>query len=805
MIPIIADAMGFSFQGADLDDPKAQLLNHLQDKRMLLLLDNLEQLLQEPGIEFLSELLAAAPGVKLLVTSREPLNLGHEWVFEVAGLPVPVETADEAMAEETSVELFLQRARRAHARFSATAADYPAIVRICQLAGGVPLAIELAAAWVRTLTCEEIARELQNGPDLLAAPARDLPARHASMRAVFDHSWKLLSPHEQAVLARLSVFRGGFDREAAGRVAGASLQVLSALTAKSLVRRSAAGRYDLHELIRQYAGLYLQADPAADDDARRRHYDCYLDLVEAAAPHLKTGAQLEWLHRLEQEHDNLRAGLEWSLTTPHLGSALALRLAAALHRFWLMGSFYQEGCGYLRRALDLDGGLAPPAMPEHIQDSAAWQARAQALLALGLLENSLAHHAVAHALADQAAIIFRKLDDRQGLAEALIIMGQALHWQGDAALGQALVEEARELFQAVGDRWNAARALFYLGADLADPGGDLAGQRLLAESAAILDELGDRFVSGRLRIALGILAFTRGEYASALSEFARSLEIARELRDPWGIADSLMNCGCVLRVQGGFEDAGARFSEALWVYEQWGRGPWCADALCALAENEMDQGNLAAAASCLEKAAAFVMPSENKWLHVLVTYFQGLLAFYRGQVAVALELLEQSASLAHGGQFKPDLSRALLTLARAVALCGETERARRLNGEALALFARSGSKLGIAMSLESFARLALPEKAGRAARLLGTAESIRSLIGAPLPPVERPAYEETVEILRQRLGPRAFEEARECGRLERSEDVAEEIMAAFKSGQHLTPESPPGPIRPRRRNAIGST
>ena len=198
IVPVLADAVGFAFSSASAADPKAQLFSYLKEKQALLLLDNLEQLLAEPGIELLADLLVAAPRVTLLATSRESLGLQGEWVFEVQGLPIPDADGAEQHTPDTSAELFLQRARRVRVGFTAGPDDFPAIVRICQLVDGMPLGIELAAAWVRTLSCNEIAREIERGLDFLSVSARDLPARHRSMRADFDPSWQLLSEEEQA-------------------------------------------------------------------------------------------------------------------------------------------------------------------------------------------------------------------------------------------------------------------------------------------------------------------------------------------------------------------------------------------------------------------------------------------------------------------------------------------------------------------------------------------------------------------------------------------------------------------------------
>ena len=210
IVPVIADAVGFAFQSTGPADPKTQLFSHLKEKQALLLTDNLEHLLSEPGIELLAELLANAPQVKLLATSRESVALQGEWVYEVQGLPIPESGRAEESAQDTSVELFLQRARRAHVGFNATPEDYPAIVRICQLVEGMPLAIELAAAWVRTLCCDEMVREIERGLGFLSVSTRDLPARHRSMRAVFDQSWKLLQKRNRESCFGFPCSREGF-------------------------------------------------------------------------------------------------------------------------------------------------------------------------------------------------------------------------------------------------------------------------------------------------------------------------------------------------------------------------------------------------------------------------------------------------------------------------------------------------------------------------------------------------------------------------------------------------------------------
>ena len=266
VISAIANAIKFTFFGPS--DPKEYLLSYLHEKQMLLVLDNLEQLLLENPLEaniadLLIEILQQAPGIKLLVTSREALNLQEEWLFEVQGLAFPETAQMEGFEEFDAVTLFVQRARRAFPKFTLSEENRAEIAHICRLVEGMPLAIELAATWMRTLSPAEIAVEIESSLDFLSTTVRDLPERHRSMRVVFDRSWQMLSPQEQQVLRNLSVFRGGFQRQAAEQVAGATLSILSTLVNRTLLRRAAAGRYDLHELVRQYSAAQLASEPQA--------------------------------------------------------------------------------------------------------------------------------------------------------------------------------------------------------------------------------------------------------------------------------------------------------------------------------------------------------------------------------------------------------------------------------------------------------------------------------------------------------------------------------------------------------------
>jgi predicted ATPase/DNA-binding SARP family transcriptional activator len=769
-IPAIAGAIHLYFYGPN--DPKVQFLNYLCEKQMLLILDNVEQLLTEGSpqavfVELILEILRRAPGVKLLVTSREVLNLQEEWVFEVGGLTFPEAQQTERLDEYAAVALFIQRARHASPGFAFNEAGLAGIAHICRLVEGMPLAIELAATWLRTLSPAEIAQEIEGSLDVLSASLRDLPERHRSMRVVFDRSWQRLSAKEQQVLAQLSVFRGGFSRQAAEQVAGASLPVLSTLVNRTLLRRAAAGRYQLHVLVRQYSATHLEADPQARAAAQKRHYDCFLALAEAGEQQLKGRSQLEWLGRLEQERDNLRVALEWALERDQVAlgdDELALRLSGALRWFWRMCGHFHEGISWLTKSLQQ--------RPE-----GRTVARAVALSGKSTLTYALGDLGAACRLAEESATICRELGDQRGLAEALSFIGIALVWQGEANLGQARLEEALAICREAGDRWGEARALHWLGGYLANYGGDPTGRAMLERSAAILEDLGEKFVLAGVVTSLGSVDVGLGDYAAARARFEHGLAIAREIKHPRGMANAIINLGCVCRIVGDYSVAQSHLEEALQVHQEHGRSIWEADALYALVENALSQGDLATARFRLQAASNRLGTFENKWLQMQVCYFRGLLAHYEGDAVAAAMLLEETTALAREGQYRPVLARSLVALGRVRRTLGQVLPASELLMEGLELSRALGHKLGIANAIEELGAVSAVQGDGvQAAMLFSTAHALREGMGAPLPPVDCAAHDSMVAVCRAQLGETAFAEAWAHAAARPFQEVVEEVL-----------------------------
>lgn len=307
LVTTLANSIDMRFFGEQ--PPRVQLLNFLRDRKLLLLIDNFEHLLD--GVDLLSEIVKTAPNVKMLVTSREALNVQEEWLWQVQGLQIPENVHVGSIENFSAVRLFVERACRVRADFR-LANQENQVVHICRLVEGMPLALELAASWTKALSCDEIANELQRGIDFLKTNVRNMPERHRSMQAVFDQSWRMLTEAERAVFPKLSVFRGGFRHEAAEAVAGASLQTLAGLVDKSFLRVSQTGRHEIHELMRQYGEEQLNVE--ANDALHDCHCSYYARFLHEQEIKLRGRDQIIALDQIAEELDNIRVCWRWIIS-----------------------------------------------------------------------------------------------------------------------------------------------------------------------------------------------------------------------------------------------------------------------------------------------------------------------------------------------------------------------------------------------------------------------------------------------------------------------------------------------------------
>jgi len=615
--------------------------------------------LADPGIELLADLLANSSQLKLLATSRESLGLQGEWVFEVKGLPIPKRGQEKESVQNTSVELFLQRARRAHVGFNVMAEDYPSIFRICQMVDGMPLGIELAAAWVRTLACEDIANQIERGLDFLNVSARDLPARHHSMRAVFDHSWKLLTEEEQGVLLRLSVFKGGFQHEAAEQVAGAKLSALSTLVTKSLVRRSGDHRYDMHELIRQFAAEQLSNRPEERVATRVRHARFYLTYFGQADVRLRSSAQRETLTELTAEMDNFRAAWEWEISSGEF--ALVKGTMRTLTLLYDSRGWYQEGIDTLDRAaavLETNHG-GPPL------ERTAQTTLGHILATRSMLVSRLGQYEQARVGLERSLDILRPLNELSVMVEPLYSLGEVMELTGDYAKALELYSEGLEVATAIGDRWFAALCLTCriglvgITQMIVEPEVTYEGmQSVVSEWRAIGDP---RFTAIGLN-SLYWSALRLGRYEEARAALEESIELSISVGDRWALGFAYRGLGIIAQVQGEHAKAVGMFRKGLDTFTEIGVRQDVARALADMSRSVLALGNDAEA--------------ERGWRESL------RIAMETGGIFIALEALVGLASLqAKHGDIEHALELVLIVLDHPVITHETRKRATQLRDQ----------------------------------------------------------------------------------------------------------------------------
>ena len=573
----LANALGLTLTSQSED--RAQLLDYLRQKEMLLVLDNVEHVV-DPTADLALKLLETAVQVKLLVTSREYLRLRWETRLPLAGLPTPPAQATEnEIMGCSAVQLFLQVAQRVRPDFTLSKQE-TAVAHLCRVVEGVPLAIELAAALLDRETPGQLLAQVQENLDRLATTLRDVPARHRSLRAVFDHSWALLTQAQQETLARLALFQGGFTANAAAVVAGASPSLLADLAAKSLLqpqtstsanvadgRFAANSRFAMHEVLRHYALEQLQASNAVEA-ATANYAAHFANLLQQAAADLHGPDQTVAARRLWADIDNIQAAWKTAVSTGNL--ALLQAAAPGLSRFFQVAGLFQTGAEAFSAAAD--------ALPD-----------SPPLLHLYRAAFLLEQHEYDAALTAVSAAAKGSLDNPSQQALANLITASARLQQGEAAATQEAAEQALAIAQTAGNQTLEAQAWRLLGRIA-----ELAGNYATAEEAAnkalhIYETTGDPLGLAQSYQALGIIYFRRGANAATKEMLEKALAVQRQV-DPTGLSSArvLVNLGSVTYNLGQQEQARQFFQEALNVLQRSG-----------------DRSTAALAADMLGRMAAF--------------------------------------------------------------------------------------------------------------------------------------------------------------------------------------------------------
>jgi predicted ATPase/DNA-binding XRE family transcriptional regulator len=570
-VTAIADALGIVLYMAS--DRSQQLISYLHERDLLLILDNFEHLALEPScIDLIDDILQGTHKTKIIITSREPLKLQAEWVFEVQGLPLPQHEQLEELETSSAVALFIQRATQASLGFKPTKNDLLSIARICELVEGLPLGIELAAAWVRTLTCPEIANEIQNSLDFLETSARGFPERHRSMRATIEHSWKLLTSDEQRALRQLAIFRGGFTRHAAASVANASLANLSALVSKSLIRHTESGRYDMHELIHQYASEQLQQDKADYDQIQMKHSQYFANLLNERGPALKGAERPMVVSELISDLANLRQAWHWA--SGHQQAKDLSQSADTL--FWLYESRSncREGVPLYRQAVQ---GLQIVEKKLDAQEKWAQQlALGQALSYEGFFlfrqgQQPQGREALKSALAILEKIPVKSvLEVQLALSNAIVFLGTVTSVMGDFEEGDRLLQQGFALKQKLDDSWGSAFCLRQIGLSSYYRGDYTSAQQALQRSLEISQTIGNTWSIAASLSQMGVVAYYEGRYERAEQYLSEALELSRRLEDRYSIAAALDGLGLVKTAQHRLDEAQALFQESTSLFKEIG-------------------------------------------------------------------------------------------------------------------------------------------------------------------------------------------------------------------------------------------
>jgi len=680
------------------------LKEYLRDKHLLLLLDNFEQVLEAaPDI---AELLAAAPRLNVLVTSRAVLHLRGEKEVAVPplALPDPAHLPPlEHLAQYAAVALFMDRAQDTQPVFTVTNTTAPTVVAICHRLDGLPLAIELAAARIKLFPLAALLGRLERRLPLLTAGARDVPARQQTLRNTIDWSYELLNTDEQTLFRRIAVFVGGCTLEAAEAVTTLNvptarpepaeefersnvLDGLASLVDKSLLQCTevldSEPHFTMLETIREYALERLEAIGEADA-IRQQHAAYYLALAEAAEPKLHGEEQQIWLRRLETEQANLRAALTWSQTSVS-EAALGLRLAGALGWFWLMRGYLGEGQGWLAGILARPASLEPSL------------ARARALNRAGLLAARQGDHAIARALQEECLAISQALGDAAHRAWALAGLGEVALAQLDRTRAAAHYEESVALLRALGDRWGSAWALLGLAETVCDQGDHARAAALYEESLTLFRICGDRWQCAWAIDGLADVAHRRGDHARATALYEESLALLRDFGDRPGSAWILLNLSEVAQDQEDHVRAAKLLEESLTLYRELGDKASMADALAGLGARALTRGDYGRAMTLYEESLVLSRELGDQASIARALSGLGTWALMQGEYERALALFEEGLALYRELGDQSGIATTQAGMGEVVREQGDDRRAMTLFEESLALYRELGDQAGIA-------------------------------------------------------------------------------------------------------------
>jgi len=626
LLAAIADNTGFHYI-QDSRPPKQQLLDFLGQKHLLLILDNFEQLVASAPL--VSALLKSASRVKVLITSREKLNIVGETVYRVGGMPYPDQSVAENFRDYAAVDLFLQSAFRASPHF--VIEDERALLRICQLVQGMPLALELAASWVSTLPLGAIAAEISRSIDFLQTTMRDVPERLRSIRAIFDATWLRLTYDEQRIFRRLSVFQGGCSRSAAEAVIGANINTLAGLVAKALLwYKPESARYEIHELLRQYAAEQLH-ESGETEQTENQHRQYFGELAREWGRNLKTSQQLTALETIEADYENIRGAFERAIQSRQVEFVEPF---AELWNFYEISGRFPEGASIFEVAIEALEG----------KDSITL---GKLLAGQGLFFERYAWFEKCHASAEKSVAMLRRLGASSELPMPMMVLGDAIHVLQNPESAMPIYQEAFALAQDFHDTWAESLIRYLFGNITFNQQHFDEAREHYSKAYMALKEAGNIWGISFCLNALARLALLEEEYAQSKWLFEDGLFNARKVNHISNIQWALSGLMHIAYLEGDLIKAKHYGEDALKIQRDIG---WHVESYytnVALAQIAINLGNLAEARQFILDALALSREiDENGILFVLLDAAELYLQTDRDEQAVEIA----SYIEAHSGQ-----------------------------------------------------------------------------------------------------------------------------------------------------------
>ncbi len=655
--------------GTGSTEAEDRLLHFLAGRQMLLVLDNFEHLLG--AADLVTQMLAAAPAVSILVTARAHLQLQQEWLLPLEGLATPPAPGNQGSGADglhqeragadlpvdlgayDATRLFLQSVRRQRPDFRADNAGSERVAHICRLLEGMPLAIELTASWARRLSLDLLAHEVEDGLRRLASTARDVLPRHRNMVAVFDHSWQLLNAREQTILRTLSLLRGGFTLEAAEAVAQASVSDLAGLLDASWIRLRPSGRYDIHELVRQYCEGHLSADPAAADQARSRHCAFFGNLLGKLTKRMNY--QQSVMTELMADFGNLQVAWQWGVEHGQMDMARDMTISLFFIAE-MLGWYHFVIQSYAPIATTLEHMIAAPTTDLDLRNGAcvvlAWMENAQAFI-----YNHLGQAVQARRSAEHLQRLAESMEESASRDELLLLYPHPMAWisftSGDVRTAYALFSHNLDIFQAaandftlygseIGAKFWSAHALVGIAASETIFGHYQAAVKRWEEVLALREAMGEqRFMAFNLCEYAETVTFV-GDLEFALGLAQRGLAFSEACGDQVGVAEARLRLGTISAEQGQWAVAVGYLQQCLAFGRQSGNRGLQVGALVTLAQVALSEGDIAAAmAHCNEAMAAASV--SLPYLHLAAVLVQlGQCSFAAGDLPAARRYYAQA-------------------------------------------------------------------------------------------------------------------------------------------------------------------